>query len=102
MSLHADHRVNFRRHIRYRPDQLQHALVMLRADAEVFEPDEVALILDEAAMSGAQLVMRLRPGLDSGAMVVVQLGRLEPVRAEVVWARPIEKDLVRIGLRFLE
>lgn len=91
-----------RKHVRYKPDHLDVALVMFDGTAEAWNPNEVALIVDEAAMSGAQLVLKFTDLVKPSQKIKVKLGRLEPVLAEVVWRKEVAADLCRIGLKLLE
>lgn len=93
---------NVRRHIRYKPDKFDTALIMFDGARDSWQPDDVALIIDESASAGAQLLLRNPPPLAVGAVVKVQLGKLEPLSAQVAWCKPLAPDLSRVGIQFLE
>ena len=91
-----------RKHLRFKPDPLEYALVSLHPAAASFEPDFVALIVDESPLSGCSLIAHERTDLSVGDACRVRIGRLAPVQAEVSWTRPAEPGLMRIGFAFLE
>jgi len=90
-----------RRFIRAKPDPLDYAALQLK-DAGTFAPDMVGLIVDEAPMGGASIVVLATPKIKEGQLVRLKVGRLSPLRAEVRWVKPVEKDLLRVGFQFLE
>ena len=91
-----------RRKIRYEPDKLDMAFVMFNGEANEWLPDEVALIIDESSISGAQLVIKINDKCKPGARIKMKLGRLDPLVSEIVWRREVDSGLIRIGVRFLE
>ncbi|MGD2081381.1 MAG: hypothetical protein PVF91_00320 [Chromatiales bacterium] len=91
-----------RKHLRFKPDPLEYAQVSLGPGADTFEPDFVALIVDESPVSGCSLIAHQRDDLNLGDVCRVKIGRLAPVQAEVSWMRPEETGLMRIGFAFLE
>jgi hypothetical protein len=91
-----------RRKLRYAPDKLDQALIMFNGSSPVWAPDDSALIIDESAMSGAQLVVRFNDKCKPGSKIRVKLGNMEPLLSEVVWRREIDADLIRLGIQFLE
>ena len=91
-----------RRNLRYKPDKLQVAQIMFDGTKTAWQPDDVALIIDESAVSGCQLVLKFTPHCKPGSRVRVKLGPLDPLLGEIVWRREIDADLFRVGVRFLE
>jgi hypothetical protein len=91
-----------RKNLRYKPDRLEFALVMFDASKGSWIPDDTALIIDESAVAGAQLVLKFTDRCKPGDQVRVKIGSLDPVLGEIVWRREIDSDLFRIGVRFLE
>jgi len=87
---------------RFEPDSLDHALVALTSLDEPFQPDLVALIYDEAPLNGCALVCVDHPGLAVGNACLVKTERMNPVAAQIVWKKTIEKRLVHLGLQYLE
>lgn len=91
-----------RRHMRFRPDPMEFAQIAARNLASPFTPEIVALISEEAPMGGCGLVLMETPLLKVGDLCRVKVGRIDPLRAEVVWRKAVEPGIVRIGLKFLE
>lgn len=90
-----------RRAIRFTPDPLDFALIMYRADGAPFVAQDVGLILDEAG-KGSQLVVKKNAALALGVKLTVQLGKLAPLEATVVWIKDADADIRRIGLEYIE
>jgi hypothetical protein len=90
-----------RRYIRARPDPLDHAEIQFGVSPE-FKPDAVGLIVDEAPMGGASVVILSTSKVHEGLECRVKVGRLQPLRAQVRWIRELDKEILRVGLRFLE
>ncbi len=91
-----------RRNLRYKPDKMQTAQVMFDGTKLAWQPDDVALIIDESAVSGCQLVIKFTQLCKPGSRIRVKLGPLDPLLGEVVWRREIDADLFRVGVKFLE
>lgn len=94
-----------RKFIRYLPDPLDYGLISFHVHSDYkknFEPDIVALIIEESSRSGCSLIFHKRRKIGIGAEVVLQLGRMAPIRAEVVWINELEEVLYRAGFKFLE
>jgi len=90
------------RPVRFSPDPLDHALIAFDALAGAFRPELLALIYDEAPLNGCGLVLLDHPRLVENALCVVKVGRMDPVAAQVVWKREIQRHLVQVGLQYLE
>lgn len=91
-----------RKHLRYKPEKLETALIMFDGERNGWHPDECALIIDESAVAGAQLIVKFTDRLQPASKVKVKLGQLEPLLGEVAWRKEVAADLCRIGVRFLE
>jgi hypothetical protein len=91
-----------RRHLRFKPDLLEYALVAVDADVPIFKADLMALIIDESPIFGCSIVAYEHPGLVVGKDCMVKVGDLAPLQARVSWKKPSEPGLIRIGLEFLE
>ncbi len=92
-----------RRLIRFRGDPLDFALLDFGADDRPFSPQLVALIVEEAPMGGCSLAAStLEEHLVEGRRCRVKVGRMEPLRAEIRWTRPLDDRVTRVGLQFLE
>jgi hypothetical protein len=97
-----DPRDTRRQYLRFPPEPAEFAQIDKRVDAETFEFQYVALIVEESPLGGCGLAMLDQVGLDVGDMCRIRLGNLEPLTAEVVWRKPLEGSIIRYGVRFLE
>lgn len=93
---------NQRRHIRAKPDACDYVQIDKNPDNPDFHADAVALLVEEAPMGGCGIVCLKNVGLEKGQVYRVQVGRMAPLRAEVVWTKVLDGDILRAGLRFLE
>jgi hypothetical protein len=92
-----------RRLIRFPGDPLDFALLDFGPDDRPFSPQQVALLVEEAPMGGCSLAVSAGgEQLVEGRGCRVKVGRMEPVRAEVRWARALDDRITRVGLQFLE
>lgn len=91
-----------RRHIRAKSDPGHVAQIDLNAEGASFECHHVALIVDEAAMFGCGLVCQRDADLKPGMICRIKLGEVAPYKAEVVWVRVLDDQVVRLGCRFIE
>jgi hypothetical protein len=81
---------------------MEHAEIAIRSLDAPFTPDQVALISEEAPMGGCGLVLLETPLLQVGDLCRVKVGRIDPLRAEVVWRKAVEPGIIRLGMKFLE
>ena len=91
-----------RRYLRFPPEPAEYAQIDKRVDAETFEFQYVALIVEESPLGGCGLAMLDWVGLEVGDMCRVRLGNLEPLIAEIIWRKPLEGAIIRYGVKFLE
>ena len=92
-----------RRRIRFRPDPLDYCQIDSRSESsEPFVPDSVAIVVDEEPMGGCGVVMLDTHRLVVGSLCRIKVGRLDPLRAKIVWRRDLEAGIVRVGFEFLE
>jgi hypothetical protein len=91
-----------RRHLRFRPDPMEYALVAVQNLGAPFTPELVALVSEEAPMGGCGLVLLETPQLKVGDVCRVKVGRIDPLRAQVMWRKAVEPGIIRLGLKFLE
>lgn len=91
-----------RRHLRFRPDPLEYAQIAVQSFHDPFTPELVALVSEEAPMGGCGLVLLETPMLKVGDHCRVKVGRIDPLRAQVMWRQVVEPGIIRLGLKFLE
>lgn len=93
---------NIRRYIRFRPEGNLYAQLDTQADRDAFSFEYVALILDEAPLGGCGLAAHKEVKLVPGDLCRLKIGQLAPLKAEVVWKRILDEEIVRFGFKFLE
>lgn len=89
-----------RQDIRFPPEPNCLARVDTTCGSGPFEPDLIGLILDESS-GGCGVVFVHTDKLKAGDRCLVQVGTLEPVRAEVRWKSPLEERVIAIGFQYL-
>jgi hypothetical protein len=92
---------NRRRSIRFRPDADVIATVDVEMKGEEFCPQLLALVSEESA-KGCGLVLVAKDVLLVGDICRVQVGRLEPIKAEVRWRKVLDPQVFKVGLMYLE
>lgn len=90
------------RPVRFAPDALDVARLALREPGIPFHPEMSALIYDESPPHGCGLVLLDDPLLQPDRACTVQVGRMDPVAARIVWKKPLEDRLVHVGVQYLE
>lgn len=86
--------------LRFKPDPLDSALIQFSTEAD-FKPTAVGLIIDES-YTGSAIVINSTQQVSSGQEVRIQVGKLPVMRARIAWAKGLEKDLVKLGIEYLE
>ena len=92
--------LNRRRHIRFKPDSNEFAQIDTSSAGGAFKFEFVGLIVEEAPMGGCSLITYEGINLSEGSTCRVKLGHLDPLEASVVWCKPEDSGLVRLGFRF--
>lgn len=94
-----------RRFIRFPPDPLTVALVDPGPMDQDFTPCIVGLIFQEA-YGGCGLILHQDEGgpvsLTKDEVCRIKVGKLQVLKAEVVWMKRIDKDVLKVGFKFLE
>lgn len=86
---------------RFKPDALDYALIELNPKGKKFNPDLVALIINES-YTGSGLVMSTDKSLKSDQIVLIKVGKLEPMKARLVWFKALDRDLYKVGIQYIE
>lgn len=89
------------RPIRFQPDPLDYALVDLKNHGEEFIPTSIGLIMNES-YAGCAIVTKTNPVYSPNQIIRIKVGRLEVFAAKIVWVKPIEDSLIKVGLQFLD
>jgi hypothetical protein len=95
-----------RKYLRINPEPLEYALISFDGVKEdIFKPQCVALIMEEAPMGGCSLVFstkQISKPLTIRQEVIIKLGEFSPLLAEVVHITELDTHLVKVGFKFLE
>lgn len=91
-----------RKYIRFEPDSGDFVQIDKNPVSQEFQFQEVALLVEESPMGGFGLVCLRSVGLVKGSIYRFKVGKMAPLKAEVVWERILDDKVVRLGLRFLE
>ncbi|MDO9183372.1 MAG: hypothetical protein Q7U04_13240 [Bacteriovorax sp.] len=90
--------------IRFPPDSDEIAFISFNVND--FKKDLSALIINES-LNGAcfvvnkALITKSNP-LDPGTIFLVQIGALNPMRAQIKWLLEVDANLLKIGVELLE
>ncbi len=87
--------------IRFKPDLLDQALIDFRGVPTSFDPQCTALILNQSH-NGCALVLESNDTIMPEKMISIKVGKIDPLKAQIVWAHLIDKDLYKVGIQFLE
>lgn len=93
------------RPLRFDPDLLNYALIDLEsAESEEFSPKFVALIDNESYAGCSLVVLNKEKNLNYkvGQVIRVQVGNLDPMLSKIAWVKPIEDQIVKIGIQYLK
>jgi hypothetical protein len=90
------------RPVRFPPDALDSAWVSFSGTPDAFVPECVALIHDESPLNGCALVVRDNGRFAVGTLCLVKVGRMDTVRARIVWKRELDPGLILVGLAYLD
>lgn len=88
-----------RRALRYSPDIGDYAVLCFSDSDSQFKVDSVGIILNESS-SGCAVCIPATRRLKEGDQFVVQVGKMEPQLATVVWRKELDKDVVKIGIKY--
>ncbi len=89
-----------RKHTRFKSDAGAICEIDLE-ERKKFQPSVSALILEES-YGGCGLALLRTSQLQVGAICVVKVGALEPMRSEVRWRKDVDDQLIKIGIKYLE
>ncbi len=91
-----------RKHIRFKPDPLDYAVIDTDIEQPQFKGKFVGLIIDESPMGGCSLVALNFQKLEAAQEIKIKVGRLDPMPAVIRWVKEIQPDVFRYGVEFLE
>ncbi|NRA63904.1 MAG: hypothetical protein HRU19_05440 [Pseudobacteriovorax sp.] len=90
-----------RRFIRAEPDLNQYAQIDPNVEGD-FSFVYAALIVEESPLGGCSIVCLESLKLAVDDIVRIKVGNMAPLKAEIVWSRPLDDQVVRCGIKFLE
>ncbi|MCB0403957.1 MAG: hypothetical protein KDD51_04175 [Bdellovibrionales bacterium] len=93
--------ISRRRHTRFNPDYLTVAWIELGESEEDFKPQMAAIVINQS-YRGAALGVRPHDAIRVGQKCFVKVGELAPLRAEIVWIKGEDPELIKIGVNFLD
>lgn len=93
--------ISRRRHTRFNPDYLTVALLEMGESENDFSPQMAALVINQS-YRGAALAMRPHAALTLGQKCYVKVGELAPLRAEIVWMKGDDPEMIKVGVNFLD
>ncbi len=96
-----------RRYLRFPPQEWEIALIQCSdaaTDEENFRPEIAGLVWEESRAGCGLVVLdrQLKEQLKAGDQCQVKVASLGIVLAEVMWIRPVEDGISRIGLRYID
>ncbi len=91
-----------RKYIRFEPDSGDFVQIDKNPHSSEFHFQEAALLVEESPMGGFGLVCLRSVGLTKGNVYRFKVGKMAPLKAEVMWERILDDKVVRVGLKFLE
>lgn len=87
--------------IRFSADNNSLTLIDLKPEGEDFKPSSVGLAIGESS-HGSGIVMLRKNAPEMDQEVLIQVGKLAPLKAKCVWIKELDEHVVRIGFRFNE
>lgn len=102
-----------RRYIRFDPEELEIALLSEQLEEFAgcdlqsfdFRPTSVGLIMEES-FGGCSLVFldkaRDPKPLKSGSQVILKVGKLDPILAEIRWRQEVAPQVVQVGFKYVD
>jgi hypothetical protein len=94
---------NKRKHIRYKPQEGSETVQidLESKDVAFFTPKRIGLVFDEA-FKGCGALFLGQDKFAPGVKCIIKIGQIGPLMAQVVYAKKIDNDLIRVGFYFLD
>lgn len=93
-----------RLHFRFKPHEME-SLVLIDTRTEAlkddFAPDIIGIALTESR-GGCSFVARSNTKIRLHDVIIIKVGELHPLFAEVVWLSNVDKELIKIGIKYRE
>lgn len=91
-----------RKYIRFEPDGGDFVQIDKNPLSSDFKFQEVALLIEESPVGGFSIACLSTVGLVKGTVYRFKVGKMAPLKGEVVWERILDDKISRYGIRFLE
>lgn len=101
MAVVSAKKVNKRKGVRFKSDRNAVAFVDTEMKSRKFDPSTSALVFSES-FKGCGLIVLTTDALKVGDQCRVKIGLLPVLMGEVAWREKVDKDILRIGIHFLE
>lgn len=85
--------------LRFKPDPFDYALIDVASSDKAFRPSHIGLIINES-FTGSALVVNTIDRLREGQEIRVQIGRMGPMEARVVWVKAIDENILKLGIHY--
>mgnify|MGYP003688893587 CR=1 FL=1 len=85
-----------RKHIRFEPDE--NTFVLAKGDSGITHS---GICVDES-QSGCAGVFKKHNDLIPKKMIMVKVGQLDVISAEIRWAKILDEGIVKVGFQYLE
>ncbi len=90
-----------RKHIRFSPDPCTVAYVDINISADKFDPKHVGIVITEA-YGGCSIAVKATDFLQDKDEIRIKVGEMPVFKAQVVWRVPLDSDIVKLGIKYLE
>ncbi len=91
--------VNKRKHIRFDPDK--NTMIWISKNTHQFHKDFLGLV-DGESHGGTAFTINQDLEIMEGDFILVQVGQLNTMKAQVRWIKEYDENLYRIGIMYLE
>jgi hypothetical protein len=88
-----------RKHIRFSPDA--NTTIWISKNTKAFQRDFLGLV-DGESHGGTAFTVNQDMGIKEGDFILVQVGQMNSMMAEVRWMKKFRDDLFQFGLMYLE
>ena len=89
-----------RKYFRYMPKPFIYVLITKGGEEEQFQTEFAGLIIQEA-YGGCGIVTSLDLPVKKHDIVIMKSSDMPTARAEVRWRKKLDKDLIKIGVKYL-
>ena len=88
-----------RKYIRFEPDH--NTTIWISQNVQSFSKDHLGLV-DGESQGGSGFTINKDVGLEVGDFILVQVGKMDTLMAEIRWCKKYDDNLFRYGVMYLE